>query len=100
MRPQLFLDVDPRSLHLPTSRTSGADPIKLMRQIARFGKNVQGMPSLEVSRGTDGKLMLNDGVTLATRVAKLLPGVLVRVEVIEDYPAAVGHLPKIGDKLP
>jgi hypothetical protein len=100
MQPRLFLDVDPRMLHLPTTRVSGADPLKLQRQIAKHGKSVQGMPTIEVSRGTDGDLMINDGVTRATRVAKLLPGTLVRVEVIDDYPAAVGHLPTIGDKLP
>jgi hypothetical protein len=60
MQPRLYLDVDPSTLHLPTSRVAGADPIKLQRQIARFGKNVQGMPVLEVSRGTDGKWMIND----------------------------------------
>src|SRR5262249_11636683 len=100
MQPRLFLDVDPRTLHLPTSRRSGADPLKLQRQIARFGKSIQGMPALEVSRGSDGALMMNDGVTRATRVAKLLPGVSVRVEVIDDYPAAFGQLPTIGDMIP
>lgn len=100
MQPRLFLDVDPRTLHLPTSRVSGADPLKLQRQIAKHGKSMQSMPTIEVSRGSDGELMTNDGVTRSTRVAKLLPGILVRVEVIDDYPAAVGHLPTIGDRLP
>jgi hypothetical protein len=100
MQPRLFLDVDPRALHLPTTRLSGADPLKLQRQIAKHGKSTQGMPTIEVSRGSDGELMINDGVTRATRVAKLLPGTLVHVEVIDDYPAAVGHLPTIGDRLP
>jgi hypothetical protein len=100
MQPRLYLDVDPRMLHLPTSRVSGADPTKLQRQIAKFGASMHGMPPLEVSRGSDGELMINDGVTRATRIAKLLPGVLVRVEVIDDYPAAVGHLPTIGDIFP
>lgn len=58
------------------------------------------MPTLEVSRGTDGELMINNGVTWATRVAKLLPGTLVRVEVIDDLPMPVRNLPKIGDLLP
>jgi hypothetical protein len=74
--------------------------MKLQRQIAKFGKSTQGMPPLEVSRGSDGELMINDGVTRATRVAKLLPGSLVRVEVIDDYPAQFGHLPTIGDTVP
>jgi hypothetical protein len=100
MQPRLFLDVDPRTLHLPTSRITGADPVKLQRQIAKFGTSMQDMPILEVSRGSDGELMINDGVTRATRIAKLLPGTLVPVEVIDDYPAPVGQLPTIGDMVP
>lgn len=61
---------------------------------------MQGMPTLEVSRGSDGELMINDGVTRATRVAKLLPGNLVPVEVIDDLSVPVGHLPTIGDMVP
>jgi hypothetical protein len=79
MQPRLFLDIDPRMLHLPPSRRLGADSLKLKRQIARFGKSMHGMPVLEVSRGFDDELMINDGVTRATRVAKLLPGSTVRV---------------------
>jgi hypothetical protein len=100
MKPRVFLDVDPRRLHLPTTRPSGADPSKLQRQIARYGKSTQGMPPLEVYRGTDGELVIYDGVTRATRVAKLLPGTDVRVEVIDDLKAPTGHLPTVGDKLP
>jgi hypothetical protein len=74
MNPRLFLDVDPRTLHLPTSRSSGADPAKLQRQIARHGKSTQGMPTVEVYRGSDAELVIYNGVTRATRVAKLLPG--------------------------
>ena len=62
MYPRLFLDVDPRMLHLPSTRTAGADPLKLQRQLARFGGSTQGMPPLEVYRGTDGKLVVYDGV--------------------------------------
>src|SRR5262245_53737132 len=100
MNPRVFLDVDPRTLRLPASRLSGSDPVKLQRQIARFGTSTHGMPPLEVSRGTDGELVINDGVTRATRVAKLLPGVSVRVEVIDDLPIPVGHFPAVGDLLP
>ena len=100
MNPRVFMDLDPRALHLPTTRTAGADPGKLQRQIARFGKSTQNMPPLEVYRGTDGKFMIYDGVTRATRVAKLLPGQLVRVELIDDLTTRVGHLPTVGDKLP
>jgi len=100
VNPRVFLDVDPRTLHLPTTRPTGADPVKLQRQIAHFGTATQGMPPPEVYRGTDGELVVYDGVTRATRVAKLLPGQQVRVEVIADLPTPVGHLPTVGDKLP
>jgi hypothetical protein len=96
-----LLDVDPRTLRLPPSRASGADPVKLQRQIARYGASTQGMPALEVTRGAQGELMINSGVTRATRVAKLLPGQTVRVEVIDNRPHwDLTKLPRVGDKLP
>jgi len=95
-----LLDVDPRSLHLPTSSWHGADPGKLQRQIARFGRSTTNMPPLVVYRGTDEALVLFDGVTRATRVAKLLPGRLVRVEVIGELKIAVSGYPTVGDRLP
>jgi hypothetical protein len=58
------------------------------------------MPTLEVYRGTDGELVVYDGVTRATRVAKYLPGQKVRVEVIDELLTPVGHLPTVGEKLP
>jgi hypothetical protein len=100
MNPRLFLDVDPHTLHLPSSRLTGADPVKLHRQIARHGQSVQGMPVVEVYRGTDGELVIYNGVTRATRVVKLLPGQPIRVEVIDDLKTPVGHLPTVGEKLP
>lgn len=95
-----FLDIDPRVLHLPTSRLSGADPVKLHDQTVKFGSRTAGMPPLLVYRGSDGELMIYDGVTRATRVARLLPGVTVRVEVMRTIARPVGHLPTIGDTLP
>jgi hypothetical protein len=95
-----FLEVDPITLHLPPSRASGADPIKLQRQLAAYGASVDGMPALWVYRGSDGALMIYDGVTRATRVATLLPGTRVRVEVIGDLTAPCGHLPTVGEHLP
>src|SRR5438270_13370690 len=100
VKPRVFLDVDPRTLRLPTGRRSGADPTKLHRQIARSGISIAGMPPLLVSRGNDAALVISDGVTRATRVAKLLPGVAVRVEVIDDLPIPVGSYPSVGDLLP
>ena len=100
MKCRVFLDVDPRTVHLPTTRLSGADPAKLQRLIGRFGLSTQGMPALEVYRGTDGEFVIYDGVTRATRVGKLLPGQMVRVEVIDDLKTPVAHLPTVGDMLP
>jgi len=50
---------------------------------------------LEVSRGTDGELVINNGVTRATRIAKLSPGTTVRVEAEMPHlsPAASGSEP-------
>ncbi len=100
MATPVFLDVDPRTLHLPPSSRYGADPGKLQRQVAQFGKSTAGMPPLWVYRGSDGGLVIFNGVTRATRVAKLLPGVLVRVEVIGDQKTPVAHYPTVGDRLP
>ncbi len=94
-----FLPVDPATLHLPGGRRDGVDPMKLHRQIARHGVSVAGMPPLEVSRGADGELVINDGVTRATRVAKYLPGTTVTVEVIGAIPVSVGGLPTVRDRL-
>lgn len=94
-----FLEVDPATLHLPGGRRDGVDPMKLHRQLARHGLSIAGMPPLEVSRGTDGELVVNDGVTRATRVAKYLPGTPVTVEVIGKLPVAVGSLPTVRERL-
>lgn len=95
-----FRDVDPRTLRVPSSRPSGADPGKLQRQIARFGASSVGMPPPWVYEGTDGELVLFNGVTRATRIARLAPGTLIRVEVIGTIGAAFGGLPTIGELLP
>lgn len=91
-----YLAVDPRTLHLPPSRSSGADPVKLQRQIAMYGTSMDGMPALWVYRGSDDALMIYDGVTRATRIAILLPGTRVFVEVIGNLTARCGHLPTVG----
>src|SRR5438876_8176691 len=97
--PSTFRDVDPRELRLPPSRRR-ADPIKLQRQIIRFGASSAGMLPLIVYEGSDGVLVVYNGVTRATRIAKLAPGVPVRVEVIGRLRRAFGPEPKIGDLLP
>jgi hypothetical protein len=94
-----FRDVDPRELRRPYSRPY-ADPLKLQRQIARFGASDIGMPPLIVYEAADGVLVIYNGVTRATRMAKLSPGTLVRVEVIGRLKRSHGADPKIGDTLP
>ncbi len=95
-----LLDVDPRLLRLPPSSLSGADPVKLQRQIARYGRSTVDMPRLVAYRGTDGELILYDGVTRATRVARLLPGQTVPVEVIGSVPSPGARFPTVGERLP
>jgi hypothetical protein len=97
--PSYFLDVDPRELRVPPSRR-GADPVKLARQVARFGASATAMPPLVVYEGADGTLVIYNGVTRATRIAKLAPGALVRVEVIGRLRRSYAAAPKIGDLLP
>lgn len=96
-----FLQVDPRMLRLPTQRLQGADPAKLQRQIAAHGTSTTGMPPPWVSRGKDGELQILDGVTRATRVAKLLPGQSITVEVTQEEPNTdYSQLPLVGDTVP
>lgn len=96
-----FLDVDPRTLHVPTGRFAGADPGKLARQLSKYGLSTAGMAPPWVARDGNGRLMLMNGVTRATRVAKWLPGRTIRVEVTEEKPKQdYSSLPTIGDLLP
>jgi hypothetical protein len=97
---RVFLDADPRSLRLPSNRSDGADPGKLARQISRFGRSMEGMPPVLVNQGADGEYGIIDGVTRATRIAKLLPGQMIRIEVLMTLRANLGHLPTVGEKLP
>jgi hypothetical protein len=94
------LDVDPRVLRLPPSRASGADPAKLQRQIAKHGKSTVGMPPLWVYRCADGELQINDGVTRATRIAKLLPGQTVPIEIVGTLSSRGAKHPTVEEKLP
>jgi hypothetical protein len=43
--------------------------------------------------------VIYNGVTRATRVAKLLPGTPITVEVTGTLKSPVGGLPTVGDKL-
>ncbi len=96
-----FIQVDPRTLRLPPGRVDGADPGKLATQISRHGKSIDGLPPPLVIRGKNGELQLIDGVTRATRVGKLLPGLPITAEVIETRPKLdLSRYPTVGEKLP
>lgn len=95
-----FLDVDPGLLHLPPSRRDGADPAKLQRQIARYGQSLDGMPAVLLYRGSDGALMIADGVTRASRAAKFCPGILIPAEIQGNLRRALSSLPTVQEKLP
>jgi len=97
--PSTFRDVDPRELRV-SSRAGGADPVKLQRQIAQFGASSVGMLPIWVVETTDGELVITNGVTRATRIAKVAPATLVRVEVIGRSRRSGAKLPRIGDLLP
>lgn len=100
MRRSEILDVDPGSLHVRPSQAGGADPYKLQTQIARFGASSAGMPPLWVYRESDGGLVIYNGVTRATRIARLATGTSIQVEVVGELNRPVGSYPKIGDMLP
>ena len=57
------------------------------------------MPWVFVYRALDGELVIYDGVTRATRMAKLLPGQLVTVEVLGPISSFGARYPTVGDKL-
>lgn len=90
-------DVDPRQLRLPSGR--GADPYKLQMQIARFGKSAADMPPPWVYEAADNVLVLYNGITRSTRIAKLAPGTLIRVEVVGKLRRTYAGEPKVGDFL-
>lgn len=95
----LIREVDPNDLRLPPSRASGADPWKLHQQIGRFGFSKDGMPPIFVYEDPDGLLEIYDGVTRATRIAKLLPGVTVPVIVIGRYRRSRSNSPCVRDRI-
>jgi hypothetical protein len=58
------------------------------------------MPPPWVYEAADGVLVLYNGITRATRIAKLNPGATIRVEVIGRLRKAYAGEPSIGDFLP
>jgi hypothetical protein len=82
---QSIREVHAGELRLPPSRASGADPWKLHQQIRQFGSSKTGMPPILVYEDPDGILEISDGVTRATRIAKLAPDQTVPILVIGKY---------------
>jgi len=58
------------------------------------------MPPLVVYEAKDGELLITDGVTRATRMAKLCPGVPVTVQVIGRLAIAGTNYPTVRERLP
>ena len=93
-----FREVDPGELCLPPNRQDGAVPSRYQQQVRDFGPSKDGMPLIEVTEGKDGLLMINNGVTRATRIHYLAPGQLVPVEVIDVRPKAnLSRLSRVRD---
>ncbi len=57
------------------------------------------MPPIFVYEDPDGILEISDGVTRATRIAKLAPGETVPIVVIGQYKRTRAHSPCIKDRL-
>jgi len=91
--------VDPCDLRLPPTRIGGADPWKLHRQVRQFGSSKDGMPPIFVYEDPDGVLEISDGVTRATRIAKLAPGETVPVVVIGRYRRSRANSLSVRDRL-
>jgi hypothetical protein len=96
---QSIREVNPGELRLPPSRASGADPWKLHQQIRQFGSSRSGMPPILVYEDPVGILEISDGVTRATRIAKLAPGQTVPVMVIGRYRRGRAGSPSVKDRL-
>jgi hypothetical protein len=58
------------------------------------------MPRLWVYEAADGVLVIYNGVTRATRIARLSPGTTVPVEVVGKLRRAYAGELSIGDLLP
>ena len=87
-----------------TCRRAGGKEPTLTNSLSRLpnmGTQVHGMPPLQVVRGKDGHLRINDGVMRATRAAQARAGTLVPAEVIQELPQVdVTRTPKVKDSLP
>lgn len=83
-----FDHVDPGDLHLPPGRQDGAVRARYEQQARDYGVGMTGMLPIEVTEGKNGELMINNGVTRATRIHALAPGQLVPIEITDKRPRA------------
>jgi hypothetical protein len=74
-------------------------PWKLHQEIRQFGSSTIGMPPIFVYEDPDGLLEISDGVTRATRIAKLAPGQTVPVVVIGRYRRSRAQSLRVRDRL-
>ncbi|MCP4348832.1 MAG: RHS repeat-associated core domain-containing protein [Desulfobacterales bacterium] len=91
--------VDPGKLKLPPTRPYGADPFKLVDQMKKYGDSTQGMKAIQVTKGAKGELMINDGVTRATRIDTYNQmnntRQCVKIEIIEETDYDFSQLPTV-----
>ena len=73
----------PGKPRLSPTRPEGADDYKLAMQEMEYGASTEGMPSIEVLLGTDGEMIIFNGVTRATRAYRYHPEAPVLVEVTD-----------------
>ncbi len=74
--------------------------MKLQDQFKEFGFSTADVPPIEVTLGMNGEMMINDGVTRATRCCMIDVEQVVTVDVIEERPEwDFSHLPTIAELL-
>ena len=95
-----IIQVDPRDLFLPPSRHEGADPGKYHRAVHRFGDSIDGMPPIQLLTTRDGRYVIFNGVTRATRAAVLRPGEAIPAIVTGRYPVHSSTLTPLSARLP
>ncbi len=96
---QSIREINPNDLRLPPSRASGADLWKLHLQIRQFGSSKDEMPPILVYEDPDGVFEISDGVTRATRIAKLAPNETVPIVVIGHYRRSRASSPCVRDRM-
>ena len=95
-----FRYVLPGPLRVSSMRPDGADGMKLQDQFNEFGFSAVDMPPIEVTLGMGGEMIINNGMTRATRCYMINPDQVVKIEVIEAKPEwNFSHLLTIAETL-